>query len=1214
MENNYNYSDVLKVSEVARLINKCIQTVRSYIKKNIYPNAYKKGEIWIIPYKDVHNYLYLDCTIAEAAIILKKSYNNVLIATRKGRFSGAYKNVNREWRIPYLELSEYSKCESLNTNEAAELLNLKTNQFLYYIKKGFFPRSKKDIFSTRWLVPKEDVEYFRGFLEHKNDYYSINDACKYLIVSERVFKNLLKNNNIDFAFAFGSNLFFTKEILDAIKKITLPNSNESIFMNELATDEKRKEFCEYPEQFIDARQIANILNLDNVYSLLKEGTFKSAVQIENRKWFAKREEIEEIALNETFNLYRPNGYLTFREAACELNISYKELNNILNSYNKYDVKFVQGIPYINLQSVHDLYLYLHKHALLSLAELADYLSLEISELYEVKTVWISKINLSGNSPLFKETTIPFLLDEIFLNFTININDSEGNYYFFSKDLEIGCSILGLTMVSLKSVICNHIAHYSSIRIKNNIIRLESKHFYEYLKIRNNTNNLLTIDEFVERSSLTKEVVENLITKEYIPVLSEKGSDYKLESKYLNQKNYLPKNLTISHNSAVKIFNLEDSFKSHFKDLDVLKRDLPISFYESILDKIKESSTVCFKFLSSIDPKFTKYFDKMSVMKDIEEILHVEDSFKMLWIEVNNLDNYKQRQEYEEIDYTPVKAFEYLNSHLESLINFPKTKNAYLEYCRLQINKTRGTLSYKITTLRAYILFYEKLEEIMGKELYLLTDEEINNLLTGSDILKKKQKILFTKFLSYLKTKIETVSRISYTVTGLKSKKQQDLYSSETFLKIFKHCLNIDLHLEKALECQSYSNMWVYVQMLCSDFIRGSDLISNAPAIEIEDLNSVLNEIQISKRLRQDIVQSIKKQLYLAFKNKRASKTNELLTFIIIPALEESLAIAFTISEFHRRKNNNEYQLSTFISNKYKKIRTSGGEQHLKFFEKDFYFSSLMMNRSIATYLYLSISEGESYNAELALILAKEARSHTHVESTKTYIQLMNNDGHIDKVSLNVFRRGSFGWLFNTLLTYLKRYEYEQLDLEGQTQEIESIREKLSLSDAENYANYVLNYLYPKIPEFSGQKKYLKLVWDNKQKIVHQIMKMSKEEISRILFGIATNALPSKHNHGQCLVFPSCKYPNNTNCYSCEYFIPQNLLLIQLKNEIDNVIEKIKIHDNEILIKRDSSFLINYLTIWNEAKLTFGNDHVSAYINSDNLKQSIQTISSKLQIN
>ena len=41
-----------------------------------------------------------------------------------------------------------------------------------------------------------------------------------------------------------------------------------------------------------------------------------------------------------------------------------------------------------------------------------------------------------------------------------------------------------------------------------------------------------------------------------------------------------------------------------------------------------------------------------------------------------------------------------------------------------------------------------------------------------------------------------------------------------------------------------------------------------------------------------------------------------------------------------------------------------------------------MNRSLATYLYGAVTEGDAFDSELALTLAKNARSHKNEDTTK----------------------------------------------------------------------------------------------------------------------------------------------------------------------------------------------------------------------------------------
>lgn len=444
-------------------------------------------------------------------------------------------------------------------------------------------------------------------------------------------------------------------------------------------------------------------------------------------------------------------------------------------------------------------------------------------------------------------------------------------------------------------------------------------------------------------------------------------------------------------------------------------------------------------------------------------------------------------------------------------------------------------------------------------------------------------------------------------------KEQEIYSASIFNQIYKHVQNIELHIEKSLNSRSYANMWVYVTLLCCDFIRGSDLVLNTPSLNLKELD--IKEVDFHSnnfKLNEHQVQIVIKTLYLSFRNKRASKTGELLTFLVPSNLEMPLAHALVLSE--RLRENKACQLDTFIEGKYRKIKTQGGRTHLKFFNsykkfERFRFSSLIMNRSLATYLYGSVTEGNAFDSELALTLAQNARSHKNEDTTKTYIQLMNKDGSIGRVAINIFRRGNFGWLYDQLLRFTYTDNYKTLNLEDRTTIIEEIKEHISLKETESIAAYVSNYLTPASIEENDNDSVVKVmnaIYEKRLKVIHQVMRLNKQQLHDLFSELSTHSMPSKIEYAQCLVFPNCAYPALMNCMYCEYVLPQNLILIQLNQELLRLLTSIQENDNENLLKRQSRFLLQCLLILSEANDTFGKSYVKAYVDvnqvNDLLKQ------------
>lgn len=551
--------------------------------------------------------------------------------------------------------------------------------------------------------------------------------------------------------------------------------------------------------------------------------------------------------------------------------------------------------------------------------------------------------------------------------------------------------------------------------------------------------------------------------------------------------------------------------------------------------------------------------------------------------------------------------------------FMDTRMLFITYSQAYFNKCTGSTFYKKDTISQFINFHNKLQKNLSREVFEVDIEELNQLFLKEGLLTAKEKLLFTRFLLYvfdqknipLKNKLLAVQKTKH--------EEQEIYSASTFNQIYKHVQNIELHVEKSFNRREYANMWVYVTLLCCDFIRGSDLILNTPHLNLKELGIQESDFHIKNfTLNEYQIQMVIKSLYLAFRNKRAAKTNELLTFLVPSNLEKPLAYALVLSE--RLRETNTLQLETFIEGKYRRIKTQGRRgKHSKFFEGykefgGFRFSSLIMNRSLATYLYGSVTEGDAFDSELALTLAQNARSHKNEDTTKAYIQMMNKDGSIGRVSINIFRRGNFGWLHEQLLRFTYNDNYKTLNLEDRTTMIEEIKEHLSLKETESIAAYVSNYLTPAIIEETDNDSVVEVmnaIYEKRLKVIHQVMRLNKQQLHDLFSNLSNHSMPSKTEHAQCLVFPNCAYPALMSCMYCEYVLPQNLILIQLNQELLRLLTSIQGSDNENLLKRQSRFLLQCLLILSEANNTFGKSYVKTYVDVNQINGLLKRYAHKI---
>ncbi|MCU4786671.1 DNA-binding protein [Bacillus cereus] len=608
-------------------------------------------------------------------------------------------------------------------------------------------------------------------------------------------------------------------------------------------------------------------------------------------------------------------------------------------------------------------------------------------------------------------------------------------------------------------------------------------------------------------------------------------------------------------------------------------------------------------------------------KNSTQKINVKKINNRLFISKEDLMKYKQfideRNSIVEIDCE--YAMNKISNETEQNNLFRETRTLFINYSQAYYNKCTGSTVHKHATIGQFINFHNKLQKNLSREIFEVDIEELNQLFLNEGLLTSKEKLLFTRFLSYVFTQ-KNMPLKNKLLAVQNKQKEQEVYSASTFNQIYKHVQNIELHIEKSLNSRSYANMWVYVTLLCCDFIRGSDLVLNTPSLNLKELDIQEADFYSNNfKLNEYQVQIVIKTLYLSFRNKRASKTGELLTFLVPSNLEMPLAYALVLSE--RLRENKARQLETFIAGKYRKIKTQGGITHLRFFNdykkfEGFRFSSLIMNRSLATYLYGSVTEGDAFDSELALTLAQNARSHKNEDTTKTYIQLMNKDGSLGRVAINIFRRGNFGWLYEQLLRFTYTDNYKTLNLEDRTTIIEEIKEHISLKETESIAAYVSNYLTSAIIEEADNDsvvEVMKAIYEKRLKVIHQVMCLNKQQLHNLFSELSTYSMPSKIEHAQCLVFPNCAYPALMNCMYCEYVLPQNLILIQLNQELLRLLTSIQESDNENLLKRQSRFLMQCLLILSEANNTFGKSYVKAYVDVNQINDLLKQYAYKIYL-
>ncbi|MEC0093469.1 helix-turn-helix domain-containing protein [Paenibacillus macquariensis] len=441
----------------------------------------------------------------------------------------------------------------------------------------------------------------------------------------------------------------------------------------------------------------------------------------------------------------------------------------------------------------------------------------------------------------------------------------------------------------------------------------------------------------------------------------------------------------------------------------------------------------------------------------------------------------------------------------------------------------------------------------------------------------------------------------------------EIYPPAVYDRFYTHAKKVDLHIPYAIQKRTYANMWLFSTFLLTDMWRATDIFYEFPRIDIDILNIPDFAWFKTKKMNHNQIHLVIEQLRLLLNFANVGKTGAELLFLMIPELEESIATAAVICELHSRDVpisdvvQKSFLLGTFfegITSGKLKTSSSGRVVHMKYFATDELlkrtkFSSHKLCKSTMTYVYFYVSEkgeaGDIDTRNQAEKLLSGGRSHQHENSVIPYVVFSNKDGSMDTVSINLFRRGHFGWLYNTMVSHVNSSLSIQQSMEERTQSIEELRDEFSLRELDDWAVGILQ-----------NKK-------NEEYVVRRLMKMSKIELIEEVIKIYKCEKPSRDGLGQCFAFPDCHFPGRTSCIGCPEFIPQYQLLKQAHSEFLRLSDSIRNNVFEDLRLRDSMFLCRLYIVIGEAVKAFGRDKVNAYISLETITNEWQEVKPYLEI-
>lgn len=535
--------------------------------------------------------------------------------------------------------------------------------------------------------------------------------------------------------------------------------------------------------------------------------------------------------------------------------------------------------------------------------------------------------------------------------------------------------------------------------------------------------------------------------------------------------------------------------------------------------------------------------------------------------------------YEKVDY-------HLNKYDAEIHNkYPVLFETYKDFIYEKITNSKSSEKNLMAMVGTCVNLFRYLLSCMDElalknknfDVNSLTEIDIRKIITSKDI-----PITYVQYLGYYLTYLKENKQLDIDITikvkqGIKMKKDNDFYSLEEWSSFVNLAVDIDKHIQKSMNNIIYAKCWLYLLLhLCLAW-RKSDILSmpalnNLLDIEKYDLNWFEENVFDMKDANY-IINNTK----LAVEQYRTQKTNAYKHFNIPDSFKLPISIAIIIVEQWRRRMKTE---SLFGKDSFS--RTQILTNHLG--ESMNQFSSIKANRTLLSFVDNLAEEVEAseYVKISTYMRSHKTNYYNMSDTTSIYLHSMYSDTELNEVTIQLYDRGMFGWLYDSLL---KAAEDEKVTKEEQTDLIVQMKQGIPADRLEQ------------LSELLYQQSL------TKERVINEIMKLSHDEIKNVIKKLADGSLTSKQDGVLCIRENNCKYPVRTDCMNCEYSIPTVYTLLSVCTELNNIFQK-KIPSCQYDRIRTMDKMLRLYSVVKEAENTFGEEYVNSYINSLELKQNI----------
>lgn len=626
----------------------------------------------------------------------------------------------------------------------------------------------------------------------------------------------------------------------------------------------------------------------------------------------------------------------------------------------------------------------------------------------------------------------------------------------------------------------------------------------------NKHDYYSLDEFKQKLSITNNRDAALIEKEH-KVLVKKVHGY---SKYY--KKITVENLKIKQNELME-------FYLSFEEAEKIAKSEGFPFHSDYIEKTR------------LDSLLRPFYKGKSFMYSKKTFFN--------WLEKR-----KNENNYFLVSLkSAIETFEYRlkikNVQVNELGHF--TSNTWFQFVSKKLKSTKANSQTINRYIYTYIYCTEYLIKLVqsnkSKEVYSITSKEINQLFK---ITPKKYSLILYIYLKEVYNKMDfndikafDFKKVNNPANFKVERQKKSIYQFEDYKKIYNYSKDISLHKTRAIKdsikeisgseesIKYYSSSWLYVLLHLNNSWRHSDVITipqvNLSGTKIKDLNWLLeNDLDCAD------IDYIIKQLYR--KEFIISKTNVKNHFFCSEELKKPLATAIAICQL--RINALSPLRSSIIDFGNKKQNFSNTRHDSYFYylkDKGIQFHSRKMNRTLLTYIYTVLNETKKGDA--ALNTVQKMRGHVEQETTNIYVDIPKTE--VNKLTKQLFDRGSFGFIYDIFLNILQG---EELNREKRTNEIKFIKK-----------------YFGNINNIEQISKFLNVVQNDRKSIIDRFISMGLEDTLEFVNKIEKNQLPSKEDNIQCIVSESgcVKKGQSVSCLDCAYSIPNYYSLSSLGSSI-----------------------------------------------------------------